>query len=216
MSERPIIMSGESVRAILAGTKTQTRRVVKLPSFDRVGAIVPSDGAPSLWDALDTTEPEFPRRMVWHSIECPHGVPGDRLWVRETWRAEPTPNNWRVRYRADDLTRVFFDRCSELERASRSRWGIPMWRSPFHLYRWASRLTLELTDVRVQRLQEISEEDAEAEGLRRNGEGLYIGARNSPWTTAGAAFFSLWDALNDKRSPWASNPFCWVLTFTRV
>jgi hypothetical protein len=169
-----------------------------------------------------------------------YGVPGDRLWVRETWgfsAAIPTsyhrrcledryaPREW-MAYRAD---------------APKGHW---CWRSPRFMPRWASRLTLEITEVRVQRLQDISEEDAIAEGLRsQEGDGGaagagfkwrgtgYEGARPGYFHTPGdgrcgcnvggptpaqCAYSDLWESINRKRAPWASNPWVWAISFRKV
>ena len=205
MKDRPIIMIGESVRAILAGTKTQTRRVVRGP-VDFVGGQGQRDDL-TCWgywvDDMYGRWAVLARGLDQHhahglvSMPCPFGVPGGRLWVRETWRQ--SPGSMSVHYRADS---------DEVA-------GGP-WRSAIHMPRWASRLTLEVTDVRVQRLQEISEEDARAEGVPR----LQRDAPDSPWSE-GPAWFRMgfrdaWDALNGKRAPWSSNPFVWAPTFKVV
>jgi hypothetical protein len=175
--ERPIIFGAESVRAIMEGRKTQTRRVIKLP--------------PTSPTSLDLSDPNEPWRVVdgaifietgWRScwvVECPYGSPRARLWVREAWREQAADQ---ISYRAD----------GEVEGAR--------WRSPILMPRWASRITLEIAAVRVERLQEISDEDVAAEG----GD-----SRN--------AFAVYWDALNAKRGhPWASDPWVWVLEFRRL
>jgi hypothetical protein len=157
------------VRAILAGTKTQIRRPVKLPSFDRVTRIITSDGAVDLWDAKDERGATPAARMVWHSITCPYGVPGDRLWCKEShWRftgCAPAPSAFVPAPDGDPYQARCYDDYPELEslRASACLVRVPS----IHMPRWASRLTLEVTDVRVQRLAEISKADAIAEGATR-------------------------------------------------
>jgi hypothetical protein len=131
---------------------------------------------------------------------CPYGAPGERLWVRETWCCY-TPELRNPKYRAD--------------RHNDSGWT---WRPSIHMPRWASRLTLEVTAVRVERLKEISEEDARAEGVEQC-EGGYIDAMCGPsqGMEAKQAFDSLWDSINAARGfGWSVNPWVWVVSFRRV
>jgi hypothetical protein len=216
MRERPIIFAADSVRAILAGTKTQTRRVLsrRLP-VDFVGGGGDRDDL-SCWGYwVDDMYGRWAvlargldqRHAHGHvSIPCPYGKPGDRLYVKESWAINEPPSGWL--YRADDLSDYY-----------RSRGLLKRWSSPLHMPRYASRITLELTDVRVQRLQEISPEDAIAEGI--------VFARCDCDSTKGPrcaydahdavrAFAEKWDEINGKRAPWASNPWVWALTFARV
>ena len=138
---------------------------------------------------------------------CPYGQPGDRLWVRETW-LQDGPRL--VRYRADGPN------------ASPQQWDCPeaVWHPSIHMPRAYSRITLEITDVRVEQVQEVSEADAEAEGVTRE----LRGPRMYPGTNAArileshqAAFARFWDAINAKRGyGWDTNPWVWVLTFKRA
>ena len=176
MKEHPILFSGPMVRAILEGRKTQTRRVMKLNM----------DGG------------------VYSEPRCPDGVPGDRLWVRETWadvrwmqEPEHFPNG--VSYRAD---------CSADSLKLAEHYGV-RWKPSIHMPRWASRITLEVTEVRAQRLQDITEEDARAEGVNCAVGGFIT-------TNPVNAFHGLWDYINGKRAPWDSNPWVWAVTFRRV
>lgn len=200
MRERPILFSGPMVRAILDGKKTQTRRVIS-PVQPR------ADG---LWPAGRDPVPD-----------CPFGRVGDRLWVRETWR--PCMEAWRsyVEYKAggpelDNLDRDDLLTVKKLalrfpgakkERKSEA------WHPSLHMPRWASRLVLEVTGVRVERLQEISEEDAQAEGLRPLRVDPALGWGDDLDVPARTKFSILWDKLNGKRTPWASNPWVWVVEF---
>jgi hypothetical protein len=216
MKERPIIFSGEMVRAILEGQKTMTRRVVKprLIPFIEKAALV--NGKPCI-DLLDI------------EIPCPYGIPGDRLWVRETW--VHLPNNT-VLYRATDNER------SEAWKM----YGEPKWRPSIFMPRWASRILPEITNVRVERLQDITEEDAIGEGIGRqivhsedHGWKNYLwhgdfgnfgnyGMGNkqsdawpyqySTYRNAKDCFSSLWELINGKKYPWASDPWVWVIEFT--
>lgn len=129
---------------------------------------------------------------------CPYGEKGDRLWVRETYRE--IGQKGFVFYKADQ---------------SPTQQG--PWRSPIYMPRWASRITLEITDVRVERIQEISEEDAKAEGDQNPFEGLTHVDGTPIQSSAILRFKSLWNVLNAKRGfSFESNPFCWVLEFRRI
>lgn len=206
MSERGIIMAADSVRAILAGRKTQTRRVYR-PRNPEPWELPPGegykdDGTP--WPMYQDTYGDF------HPIRCPYGAPGDRLWVRESWTRwcsdEGCDKRGHIAYRADAS--------AEVERMT-------SWRSPLHMPRWASRLTLEVVEVRVQRVQEISEQDAEAEGIERDEYGRAVnpvvaGLKTRVSHTAVQAYRHAWDAINGRRFPWSSNPWVWAVTFKRV
>ena len=193
MKECPILFSGTMVKAILDGRKSQTRRVAKVLA-DSVEAY---DGYPGEWSPWKDGERH-------HSIACPYGVPGDRLWVKEQHEfiISGPHDVLHVLYRADMTERDMFD-APYTPKINRGRPSI-------HMPRWASRLTLEITDVRVQRLQEISIEDATAEGI----EPRYEDGRKIVWPDR--IFPALWDSINAKRAPWNSNPFVWAITFRRV
>ena len=181
MKERPIIFSGPMVRAILDGRKTQTRRAVKPQPL-----WVASPGVP--FKTMDA-DPKG-------TINCPYGQPGDRLWVREShYMILQTHDGGAgaVEYRADY--------CDELASGIR-------WRPSIHMPRSASRITLEVVSVRVERLDEISEEDAKAEGYKSQS------IMENP--DAGRLWFrDLWESINGPGS-WAKNPFVWVVEFKRV
>ena len=179
-------MRGEMVRAILDGRKTQTRRIVK-PQPSVIHAIHA--------DASLTTNCIF--RNGDQRIHCPHGQPGDRLWVKETW------------VKTDGMTSVpdVFYRASE--NAVNAEQLSP-WKPSIFMPRWASRITLEIVGVRVERVQDITETDAMAEGVAwKDHAGL---AR----FTAAKLYAALWDSINAKTHPWASNPWVWVIEFKRV
>lgn len=210
MTERPILFSGAMVRAILEGRKTQTRRIVTPPTGYRwlvvdVGTMV-NDGGHKKHIT------DLPRR---------HGVAGDRLWVRETCRAEELDSGLDgVRYPTDDAFRPIED---SLDAAT--RWiGLNAYRGQkgatvpaIHMPRWASRITLEITGVRVERLQSISESDARAEGVtieEHHMRGYCAGAYRPPSIRA---FHDLWDSLNAARGHgWDVNPWVWVVEFKRI
>jgi len=181
--ERPLPFSGDSVRAILTGTKTQTRRVV-VPQPAAGVRYRPGGGA--VEDGHG--RPIVPR----------YGVPPELLWVRETWATAPNFDHLQPR----DLLRGSII----LRRADNCATG-GRWRSGRFMPRWASRITLELTDVRVQRVQAISDDD-----LIREGMGCPAGADVSL-----ALFRDAWDTLNARRGyPWIFDPWVWVLTFRRL
>lgn len=188
MSEHPIIFSGAMVRAILDGRKTQTRRVISRWRYPIVmvgPAGTEDDPASWGWPTQDgdyaLLDQRLPRSGHEHRITSPYGVPGDVLWVRETWalafdRVEHAGKEWI--YAADPGPEPF------------------RWRSPIHMPRKASRLTLRVTDVRAERLHAITEAEAKAEGVEDR-----------------TSFASGWDSINGKRAAWTSNPWIWVVTF---
>jgi len=193
MKERPILFSGPMVRPIIEGRKTQTRRVIKMkPSGNFLGYI---KERLSYW---------FQNEPLSIEIKCPFGVPGDRLWVRETyfWNGinEDQKNNEHCYYRAD----------GEIQEQVEDSEGFTKWNPSIFMPRWASRITLEIENVRVERLQEITEEDALKEGCEI-GHGL---DDSSPFFAKGQ-FKQLWDTINGPRS-WSENPWVWVIEFKRV
>jgi len=214
--ERPILFSAPMVRAILAGSKTQTRRIVKMPaSWD---CFVCADWGNGWWPykSDDGENPSFDNNEV--PLNCPYGIVGDHLWVRETWSSDfsghyPFDRVW---YAADD------DRKHDIERrdgvrgiySPESAKHIPFkWHPSIHMPRAASRIDLEVAGVRVERLQDISEEDAQAEGclpLFIDGQGV-LGAQ--PFYRYG--FEKLWQSINGAES-WDANPWVWVVEFRRV
>ncbi|MFN7128247.1 MAG: hypothetical protein ACK4OJ_04205 [Brevundimonas sp.] len=196
LKERPILFSGPMVRALLDGRKTQTRRVVKLD--------VPTDA-----DEVFFWSGEDLRRKGWRNVSepglwarrngrdgyiqragpCPYGVPGDRLWVKETWRPTAAVQPWDldVAYHADGAVRTikdgdFGDRDWTMPKAA-ARGNV----SPLFMPRWASRLTFEITEVRVERLADISRADAIAEGATLQPIGVAPGGGWSmDWSRVGA------------------------------
>jgi hypothetical protein len=250
--ERPIPFSGEMVRAILDGRKSMTRRVVK-PQPEWIEQTAP--GVAPYWRHSDHTGscPFDPAdRDTWPV--CPYGQPGDRLWVRETWQyADWTEDGmpW-VRYEADGATRFHDSGAVPEEWADRltdtwealsepanyevdNRAADRRWRPSIHMPRWASRITLEITDVRVERAQEITEADAIAEGinprtaLAMNGMSYFPNLQAWALTDNGipgagepehghrGVFAQLWDSLNAPRGyGWDANPWVWVVNFNRI
>ena len=209
MKERPILFSGPMVRAtlhaILQGDKTQTRRVVKSRKgwpIDFIGGIDDWDD-PSYWgfEGQDgfwyTLKPEKGDRQ----IPCLYGRPGDMLWVREGHYFFEDKRIPEIGYSPENLTRE-----DVIYQADADEIQCP-WRSPIHMPRWASRITLEITSVRVERLQNFSESDALAEGIKYNE--LPNNGR------ARTCYRGLWEQINGPGS-WNKNPFVWVIEFKRV
>ena len=188
MKERPILFSGDMVRAILEGRKTQTRRTVKPQPGDHMRIPMLTQNG---WQFM--THPDQLRDTV-SSWRCPFGIPGDRLWVRETWAEfagiEPQVE---IVYRADKL----FDTEAKEHLIGNK------WRPSIYMPRWASRITLEITGIRVERLHDISYHDAVAEGC---------GGMLEPATVY---FQCVWKDINGEDS-WNANPWVWVIEFKKI
>lgn len=199
MSDRPILMSAPMVRAILAGTKTQTRRVVKPQPFRD-----PSTHGYQWHGGAALLRAGYGARYVHTNLEpmkravmkcCPYGQPGDRLWVRETWA------KWGVDYQGGEGPSKHEE---PIYRADGDPWDErDKWRPGMFMPRWASRITLEATGVRVERLQDISEADAMAEGCETEHPDTAVGAYE--W---------LWESIHGPGS-WDANPWVWVVSFQR-
>lgn len=207
MTDRPILFSGQMVRAILSGAKTETRRVVK------PGAGQGKWLTPRLLDQVKRGEMVEGGWQMYHPlagtihagmiisensplgwIRLRYGVPGDRLWVRETWKAWATVGagtEVRVQYRADNATRDLHMDEWDAPRADR-------WARSIFMPRWASRLALAVESVRVERLHDIDDAGARAEGVADR-----------------EAYRALWSDINGAES-WDANPWVWVVGFSRV
>ena len=203
IKERPILFSAPMVRALLDGSKTQTRRLYKArkhPDFGCEMAAFELAGSPQ------------------HVIDrmCPYGQPGDCLWVRETWRAFKLPKSHpedeeviEVDYRATPESWSFFGRNAQ-------------WKPSIHMPRWASRILLEVVSVRIERLQEISEADAKAEGIEPHEVRQFMIYGTSPAERAAiyrdaavGPYRGLWQQINGADS-WDANPWVWVVEFKHV
>ena len=217
MTERPILFSAEMVRAILKGDKTQTRRAIKpVPTFNGGGACHDADALQQ-----DYVEPYwvFPET-------CKYGAPGDLLWVRETfcahWDAPPhdAPQSYRIvtgdelppiKQESGDLYQpVPSDIMTVWYGAQGDKPFHMAWRPSIHMPRWASRIELLIKDVRVERLQDVSEDDARAEGWPGP-----ITETGFPIASPLAWFANVWTSINGAGA-WDANPYVWVIEFERV
>jgi len=220
MKELPILFTGPMVRAILDGRKTQTRRIVKPQPSETHWEFNPGYKL-RVSEFLTTADHRgfvnfhhtIPQNPEWDkagSPYCPYGIPGDLLWVRETFTItagpiddEPLgPDNTAIVYRASWDVEVPY---CPLDGA---------WKPSIHMPRWASRINLEITGVRVERLQNISEEDAKAEGAPcefKTHERVMLGANSSYLN----GFNRIWRSINGQES-WDANPWVWVLEFRRL
>ena len=210
MKDRPILFSAPMVRAILAGTKTQTRRAVNSTGMYAI-------------DASIHGEEVARRELAALATRCPYGQSGDQLWVREAFQplfADGVENHWEtdwktgkgyaISYPATDGIHEYLDADDNLTDACKPS---------IHMPRWASRILLEITAVRVERLQDISEADARAEGVT-DGGCLNCGepepcACAQPAPDARDSFCRLWQTINGPGS-WADNPWVWIVEFKRV
>ncbi len=224
MKERPIIFNAPMVRAILVGRKTQTRRVVKLVDTLPDGRGLKAIKKPASLTCLPLVDGKFqyspyggapyePYPSV--SEFCPYGKPGDRLWVRETWRIDGLSTKGALEIGRRHTDGLSFR--SDME-GDRSCDDCP-WIPSIHMPRWASRITLEITAIRVERLQDISEEEAEAEGVYEHlGEPQVEcdgQVRHFPDASFVRGYLSVWQSIHGPGS-WDANPFVWVLEFKRV
>ncbi|HBQ7468902.1 TPA: hypothetical protein ACQ6JW_000592 [Klebsiella pneumoniae] len=226
MKERGMIFNGEMVRALLSGRKTQTRRIIKdcTVGRDQISKFIQIEK--KFIGCYPEDVPELIREC------CPYGIPGDRIWVREAFR---------VHSRATDVATLVY-KASERNSWTEQTHRVPVavcnkpatpekWTPSLHMPRWASRILLEITDVRVERLNAISPEDAESEGLERTnftGFGdepglpsypepdVYFDPLKKQWKEyPPEAFAGLWESIYGEGS-WQANPWVWVIEFKRV
>lgn len=207
MRERPILMSAPMVRAIMAGTKTQTRRAWKMPRG--CGWYSEMGGEQAGW-FVDHGQPWW---LHVNESRCPYGHPGDRLWVREAWRAMAIFDNRPPRDLGVPVAYIADESAGALP-------GFGRYRHARFMPRWASRITLEISDVRVERLCEISEADAVAEGLEWRDECWATYDADGRMVCGGSpdpreAYRCLWININGPGS-WDANPWVWALTFRRI
>jgi len=198
MKERPIIFSGEMVRAILEGRKTMTRRPIK-----------PQPEGAEQWTAFEN-QSFYPNRIKSKPsmLHCPYGIPGDRLWVRETWALEKQYDKYSgLKVPAEGRKRIWY-----LADGPKPEWA-GRTRSPRFMPYWAHRIDLENSNVRVERLQEIIEENIIAEGLNSC---CPISFTSCPGRYRRDQFQKLWDSLYGNFNLWQFNPWVWVIEFRVV
>ena len=227
MKERPILMNSAMVRATLDGSKTQTRRLVKphgwtieqMSKYEYVNVLNSADAnILTCSQPADTAYAGFklsPNALTPAYFKCPFGTVGDQLWVRETfngpmWFGDDEPADSHTpkycHYAAtEDSAPEYMDADDNL---------VCRWKPSIHMPRWASRIQLEITGVRVERLNDISEEDAKAEGVTNFGNitDQLTGERDRD---AVDSFIELWQSINGSGS-WVANPWVWVIEFKRV
>lgn len=205
MKERPILFSGDMVRAILDGRKTQTRRVIKYTfhpvTREPAGAVHPAKI--SGWVAWYPSDAEglaeFTRQQYNYGFECPYGTIGDRLWVRETWFQWFEETIYRATETEENITWL-----------EKHKTPSKQWRPSIFMPRWASRITLEITGVRVERVQDIHPVDCVNEGASM--PDIYLSL-----DTHIHRFQELWNSINAKRGyGWDTNPWVWVIEFKRI
>lgn len=193
MIERPIPFKAPMVRALLDGRKTQTREIVKFSDQDLETFLLLKNQAAC----------------------CPYGMPGHRLWVRESWRAGALNDPDAPRNLHESTTPIHYNADGS------THYGFGKARRSIKMPRWASRITLEVTGVRVERLNDISEADALAEGIQRYTGSLrwvrYLDAITGEacHNTAAEAFKALWIGINGQES-WDANPWVWAIKFKRI
>ncbi|MEL7882095.1 hypothetical protein [Serratia marcescens] len=232
MKERPVIFNGEMVRAILDSRKTQTRRVMKAQPKQHDHKNYDAPWACKSPNYYNTHEADWACRYCGEGIgmdgqsvyRCPFGQVGDRLWVRETFailgNEDGCPIDWDGNLIKGDekhAARIYKASCWQ-EPGNYGLWSIPdrdtqyegAWRPSIHMPRWASRITLEITAVRVERLNDISEEDAKAEGVAPSQHII-----TPPEALYRVGFLKLWQSIYGEKS-WSANPWVWVIEFRRV
>ncbi len=189
VKERPILFSGEMVRAILEGRKTQTRRVVKKQPGGCIEDCYPRPDGLFIWLHL----PRGAGVGMGNPFACPFGVPGDRLWVRETFCTCTNEQGF------DEGFDPSIQTCFRADGKARCDPDEMTWTPSIYMPRITSRITLEITGVRVERVQDISNDEAKSEGC----DDIF-------------SFMELWDSLSKPGAKWDGNPWVWVIGFKRV
>lgn len=212
VKERPILFSGPMIRALLEGRKTVTRRALNAQALKNIGYGVQLGEC----HELPTEGPLHPNSVDYYNDFCPFGQPGDRLWVRETWglqvRNYGGGTGEHIVYRATNPDAIY---CKSAE----GREYPVKWKPSIHMHRRSSRILLEITGVRVERLQDITEEQAKAEGVRLYTDHAELG---DWWHVEGIETYSadprksfelLWNFVG---GDWDANPWVWCVEFRRV
>lgn len=229
VKERPIIFSGEMVKAILDGKKTMTRRVVKsgfIGQYEHAHIINQSSDKSREGKAYFYDKPVGSMVLSSQLVSNPYGNIGDRLWVRETHHVVGGIADYEI----EEIKQGLHD-IKKFVSYKADGYGNPCdggWTTPMFMPRWASRILLEIIDIRVERLQDISEADALKEGIRNynfemeDSPDTYVGythlqkddGKSTLYKTPAIAFERLWDTLNAKKGyPWSSNPWVWAIEF---
>lgn len=217
MKSRPILFSAPMVRAILDSSKTQTRRIVKGAPDCPNGWYADAYNKTDKWTFWGPRETEESGKCALPMFKNPYGQVGDQLWVRETWA---------IASKATDLVKVYYAASEkqshtefheyfpvELAKDMLPTW--PKYRPSIHMPRWSSRITLEITGVRVERLQDIGEEDAQAEGFHGPMTGTDWYDINQVGKTPSECYKELWTIINGSSS-WDANPWVWCIEFKRI
>lgn len=209
MTERPILFSAPMIRALLAGTKSQTRRAMKPQPGERIW----TDSKTGL--LMTDIAHKYGASTA---LFCKYGKAGDRLYVRETAWQRPERTQKMMREGADTWPPFIYDADYPAglpweERDNLKTWGWKR-RPSIHLPRLGSRITLEVEAVRVERLREISASDALAEGIDRPRE-IFDGDRSCGMQDPVLMYRSIWEQINGQGS-WSANPWVWVIEFRRV
>jgi hypothetical protein len=213
--ERPILFSGPMVRAILDGKKTQTRRVVKPTAHQKRYVKKTWDKEPSIteWNDMAGLAADI-NNGQYDFKGCPYGSPGDRLWVRETF-ADLRPHKERARkiveqwpFGKAEIVESEYDDIDFIYKADWDAQGkeyVNSWTPSIHMPRVASRINLEIIAIGVERVQDISGKDADAEGIKS----VVVDGDITD-------FAFLWDEINGKKHPWKDNPWVWVVEFKKL
>jgi hypothetical protein len=209
--ERPILMSAPMVLAILEGRKTQTRRKGKCQMDKATELGVEYSRHATKGDVAVATYRAYPDggSARWGLCECPYGIPGDRLWVRETFQfVHANSDGQRNTFKTSVKFTVHDYQWIEYAATPKDNEPPPKWKPSIFMPRWASRITLEIVKVRVERLQEITTADIQKEGV-------VIDAHHHLDEVYLAAYCLLWESINGKDS-WSKNPWVWVIEFKRI
>lgn len=213
MKERPIPMNVAMVRATLDGSKRQTRRICKPAEEAGLSRVIPAYNS-------DDGEQRPPYITPgWFGDEegdvlfsCPHGHPGDRLWVREAWRAPTIFNNVPPR-ELNPIVELLYEADGYVSTGKEQFLTMGKYRPPMFMPRWASRILLEITGVRAGRLQDISDADAISEGVKVHPD-HHSKSKESIYSPV-SAYRDLWESINGAGS-WDANPWVWVIEFKMV